>query len=153
MKDNKDAQMVEIDVIGKEYKKLRLKGEVVTLEEGKGNYLNPFNNIETLGCETGVIKDTKVKVGRAVNVKVNINDYVKIKLNETGEEILREYGAKRREQLIKLGVEPTVQAEAVKDAEGYTLMQLWDVMHIFGDKLRTATRVPFDINIIVNVQE
>ncbi len=83
----------------------------------------------------------------------NINDYVNIKLTETGiailknrhDNILKNY-ANNPEVLKILG-----EFNAPIDDNGYTQMQLWEVMHIFGDYLYHGNpNLPFEMNITIS---
>lgn len=57
-------------------------------------------------------------------MKININESIKFKLNENGKNIYRE----TLKDIVKLGLsnEPEV------DENGYTTMQIWEFLRMFG---------------------
>ena len=67
-------------------------------------------------------------------MKININNYVKIKLTKLGETHLHSY----------YGVE-----KIDKDAEGYTRFVLWEVMQYFGDKICIGCPTYFEGDIVI----
>lgn len=73
-------------------------------------------------------------------MKFNINNYVRVRLNDKGREhYLRHWascGVKDREL-------PAV------DADGFSRFQMWDLMHIFGTLCYLGALVPFDTEIII----
>jgi hypothetical protein len=60
----------------------------------------------------------------------NMNDYVKVKLNELGFTILE-----------------TKISYHKLDNEGYLTLPLWELMQLFGEHLFLGCKVPFETNI------
>lgn len=81
--------------------------------------------------------------------KFNVNQQVKVKITEFGHSIL----AARRDDLnaglIKRGYPPYPSYEPREDADGYTSMQLHDVMNTFGPYLSNGRKVPFQMDILL----
>ena len=88
-----------------------------------------------------------------MDFKVNCNEYVKVKLTESGEQILRE-----RHNVIfgfiegKSGDEvPAFRLST--DEDGYYVTQLWILMSVFGHAMGMGHNHPFDLNIIITKGE
>ena len=79
-------------------------------------------------------------------MKININDIVKIKINEKGIDILKKEHEELKKYFPKLG---DFNLQKV-DEYGYTEMQLHDVMRIFGEYLTLGFDLPIETEIIVN---
>ena len=84
----------------------------------------------------------------------NINDYVNIKLTEAGiailkrrhDNILKAY-AGNPEVLKTLGEFKTPEV----DENGYTQMQMWEVMQAFGNYMYNGDpNIPFEMNIAIS---
>lgn len=82
----------------------------------------------------------------AASVKLeefNINDYVSVKLNDAGREILRQdHEAFRR-------MVPNTRAfvPPEEDEDGFSRFQLWDLMHKFGPHISLGRIPPFETTI------
>ena len=75
-------------------------------------------------------------------IKVNTNEVVRVRLTDLGKRILQ-----HRAEIFKL-VNPKFEPEEFpEDSDGYTEIQLWTLMNIFGQYLNIATNPPFDTNI------
>ena len=72
----------------------------------------------------------------------NINESVKVKLNDFGKALLKNERAALRERFPKLDPDPLVNMRT--DAEGYTSFQLWDLMKRFGSHIGLGLPLPFD---------
>ena len=81
---------------------------------------------------------------------LNINSYVKIKLTPFGIEKLKEEHENLRNKCASIGnitIAETLEIPEV-DEEGYSKMQLWKVMNIFGKYLYNGSiNLPFETNI------
>lgn len=77
-------------------------------------------------------------------MKLNINDSIKVKLNDHGMEILREEHEYYRERMPKLG-----DFVDRRDEDGYMKFQLWDFMARFGKHITLGSIPPFDTEIIL----
>lgn len=78
-------------------------------------------------------------------MKFNINEYVKIKLNDNGIDILRKRHNELRLRVPSIGdfVEP------VKDDDGYSSFPLWALFDTFGEYVHLGCIPPFDTTIII----
>jgi len=78
-------------------------------------------------------------------MKININQFVKVKLNEYGLFILEEQHKQLREIVPSLGdfKKPEV------DENGFTEFQLWYLMRTFGPYINLGSTPPFEITIII----
>ena len=75
---------------------------------------------------------------------LNLSDPVWIKVNPKGEWIWNEYHASMKASYEAAGVPPP---KLEKDEQGWTRLQLHEVMKIFGQHLSTAEETPFETNI------
>lgn len=78
-------------------------------------------------------------------VKFNINDHVKVKLTEKGRDIYYHryddwFGQFPNSDYVPIASYPEV------DEDGYTEIQLWHLMEIFGPYLYNGCNVPFEDN-------
>lgn len=80
-------------------------------------------------------------------MEININDSVKVKLNETGMYILRENHLKLKESFPNLG-----EFNDARDEDGYMKFQLWDLMQTFGPHIDLCHAPPFDTTIILETR-
>jgi hypothetical protein len=74
----------------------------------------------------------------------NINDKVRIKLNDTGREILK---AHHQELYGSIGRPNQPYHPVHEDAEGWSDWQLWYVMATFGPYIHLAGTPPFETTI------
>jgi hypothetical protein len=84
-----------------------------------------------------------------MDVKVNINDIVKVKLTEFGISILKQNHDEVNEILINRGVKPMGPFELKLDDNGYMAFQLWQLMSIYGEHLSVTGENPFETQIII----
>jgi hypothetical protein len=73
----------------------------------------------------------------------NINDYVYVRLNDTGRKIYGDYWAKYSCEPIPL----------IEEDNGYSKWQLWDLMNVFGEHIFNGCRMPFDCNILIQEKD
>lgn len=78
-------------------------------------------------------------------MKINMNHYVKIKLNQRGLEIHREKFDELKKFFPKLGDYRPPKV----DSEGWHREQLWSVMLTYGPHIRMGAEPPFQTEIIV----
>ena len=76
-------------------------------------------------------------------IKINLNDYVYVKLNEIGLAILKEYYDKLYKDALN---KPEYKPPAI-DKEGYSKMQLHTFMMYFGHTMYLSSALPCDIDI------
>lgn len=76
-------------------------------------------------------------------MEFNINEYVSVKLNDIGRQILRNRHAELKARFPKLPdyTEPEV------DADGYTKFRLWHLMDVFGSQTKLGMELPFETTI------
>lgn len=84
-------------------------------------------------------------------MKININDYVKVKLNQQGKEIyFHLYDEQRKDMVARKGYYPQYlqpQYPSV-DSEGYSSFQLWQFMQIYGSYLHIGNDLPFETDLL-----
>ena len=69
-------------------------------------------------------------------ITFNVNNWVKVKLNDYGRLILRE--------------DHCFQTVDIKtDSEGYSKFQLWELFNLFGRYINLGQNLPFDSEIIL----
>lgn len=86
-----------------------------------------------------------VEAEREGPLPFNINDYVRVKLTEQGRKIL----AGRQAEYAKRFPGAGALTFPADDADGWSLWQLWDLMHEFGASMYNGCRVPFETSIII----
>ena len=83
----------------------------------------------------------------------NVNHYVRVKLNDLGREALKrdhaEFWASVRGR--SSGVPEYTPPD--EDADGWSKWQLWSLMDSFGSHMSLGARVPFDTEILFEVEE
>ena len=85
-------------------------------------------------------------------IRYNLNDYVKFKLTDHGKEIFYHQFDKWNEESLKehgtLFIKPRFPEE---DENGYTKMQLWQFMHLYGPHLWNGCEPPiFPMDIVLD---
>jgi hypothetical protein len=81
----------------------------------------------------------------------NINDIIKVKLNDEGFRILYSYYHKNDEKFpaLKSLMPSMVQLQKNVDKNGYISFQLHKFLDVFGGKLDYGTIAPFDTDILI----
>jgi len=79
-------------------------------------------------------------------IHFNLNNEVKVKLNEKGKEIYLSH-------LKKVSSEPECAFVRETNSDGYTTFQLWDLMKLFGDYMRLGEEPVFENNEIIFKEE
>lgn len=80
-------------------------------------------------------------------MKINVNNYVKIKLTEVGKKHAKEKYFK------SFNYNPPYEySDPKEDIDGYSEWQLWELMATFGDILYNGCQIPFE-NIIEIIDE
>ena len=88
-----------------------------------------------------------------MNVVVNLNDTVRFKLTEHGKEVYRAQFDELNEFLKSKRAPLCPRPEPDIDAEGYTKMQLWNFMEVFGPHTGMGLKPCIEpINIVVDVE-
>jgi hypothetical protein len=77
----------------------------------------------------------------------NLNDFVHVKLNEKGREIVQKdyerYG-------FSINLEERFKSDKV---EGYHMFQFWDFMQIFGEHINIGNYPPIDLDVIMSDED
>lgn len=81
-------------------------------------------------------------------MKFNINDSVKVKLNDRGREIL-----KQQHELLFKDIPRYKFTPPREDAEGWSKWQMWDLMQTFGPHISLGSKVPFETEIEIVTME
>jgi len=77
--------------------------------------------------------------------RIDMNGYVKVKLNKEGDRILKE-----SHDRLYYGISIKREYKAIsKDKDGYSKFQLWELMSQFGEHISMGCIPPFDTEIIV----
>lgn len=84
-----------------------------------------------------------------MNIKVNANQFVKVKLNELGISILKEQHDDLNRRIHERGGKGLGEFELRLDSDGYYRTQLWILMWKFGDSMKAGIQQPFDMDIII----
>ena len=79
----------------------------------------------------------------------NINEYVFVKLNETGLAELKRQHDELKSDMPRL----PEYTPPITDSEGYSKFQAWSLMNTFGHMMRPPLAPPFDTNIKFEVKE
>lgn len=80
-------------------------------------------------------------------LKLNVNSFIKIKLTQTGINILRQQHERRRIVCKELDIGAF---NLHLDAHGYYIIQLWEFAQMFGEHLKNGLNSPFETEIIIN---
>jgi hypothetical protein len=88
-----------------------------------------------------------------MDFKLNVNEYVKVKLNDLGISILKERHDELNKRIHANGGKGFGEFELKVDEEGYTKFPLWDLMNTFGHAMVIGFDVPFETDIIVTKGE
>lgn len=81
--------------------------------------------------------------------KLNINQYVKVKLNDSGIAILKARRDEVNKKIHANGGKGLGEFELKVDEEGYTKFPLWELMNIFGHVMVMGLETPFETDIII----
>lgn len=82
-------------------------------------------------------------------MQLNMNDFVKVKLNNRGK-IIFYHQFDNLNLFVKVhGGKPIEPPTLEVDTDGYTSIQLWELMKIFGPHIGMGMPVPFENNAIV----
>lgn len=79
-----------------------------------------------------------------MDVIINFNDEVKVKLTEVGIEIMQEQRRELNSHIQGNGGIGLGELELKTDDDGYTRFQLWDLMNRFGQHMRIGHPEPFE---------
>ena len=77
------------------------------------------------------------------HVTFNMNDYVRVQLNESGKKIIRDKFASLKTRFPKFPGDGLPN----EDADGWSRWQLWDLMRTFGPYISLGAENPFAIEI------
>lgn len=91
----------------------------------------------------------QVILSKLVNnyTEFNINQNVCVKLTDFGKEILQRRREVFNDFLISRGEKPLYTDVIETDKDGYTKLQLWEVMNIFGSYINIDEQMPFETTI------
>lgn len=87
--------------------------------------------------------------GEGMEFKFNINDYVKVKLNDSGVAILKKRHDELNKRIQARGGKGLDEFELKVDADGYTKFPFWELMNLFGHLMIMGMDTPFETDIIV----
>lgn len=74
-------------------------------------------------------------------VRISLNDRIKVKLTKRGLDIFRERNRELSERLMSAGVLLSGIGDPVTDEDGYSYMQLWQFIQIYGSHI-SSTEAP-----------
>lgn len=86
-------------------------------------------------------------------ITINLNDIVMVKLTDVGKDIYYHQNDDINEAIRQRGGRPVEARMPKVDDEGYTAFQLHDLMTVYGPHIAMWKKLPFDINILYDVQE
>ena len=73
-----------------------------------------------------------------MNIKINLNDVVRFKLTDHGKDIYFHQYDELNEFLKEKGAEPIGSRYPKEDEEGYSKMQLWQFIELYGNHMGMA---------------
>lgn len=82
-------------------------------------------------------------------IKFNINHQVKVKVTDYGYDVWLEYSNQFAKYSPTYPIITIEELKANQDEDGYTEFQMWDMMSIFGPKMKMGLKNPIDTNIIL----
>lgn len=65
--------------------------------------------------------------------KVNLNEYIMVKLNDKGKDIYYHQYDEVNENIKRHGGKPIIPKMPKVDEEGYTRFQMWQFMNLYGE--------------------
>ena len=71
-------------------------------------------------------------------IHINLNECVKFKLTDHGKDIFYHRFDGLNESIIRRGLKPIAPKMPKTDADGYTRMQLWEFMELYGPHIGMA---------------
>ena len=77
-------------------------------------------------------------------IPFNINEYVRVKLNDAGRKIYIDHYA-------KVGI--ATKIPKTDHPDGWSQFQMWSFMEIFGEHIHLCSEPPFDTNIEIGVRQ
>lgn len=84
-----------------------------------------------------------------MDFKLNINEYVKVKINDLGISILKARHDELNKMIHANGGKGLGEFELKVDEDGYAKFPLWDLMNTFGHVMGMGFEVPFETDIII----
>lgn len=75
-----------------------------------------------------------------MDIKINLNEFVKVKLTDFAKDIYYHQYDDLNEIIIKKGGNPIDPKMPEIDHDGYTKMQLWELMRIYGKYMNNGSR-------------
>lgn len=85
-------------------------------------------------------------------ITINLNDIVKVKLTDVGKDIYYHRNDELNEEIRRCGGRPVEARMPKVDEDGYTSFQLHDLMTLYGPHIAIWKKLPFEINILYEVQ-
>jgi len=86
------------------------------------------------------------------NIDFNMNNYIKIRLNDTGDNILE--GRYKSIGINDNQIREWINDLYKKDDEGYIKIQMWEFINIFGKEFHMGNNnIPCDMNIKICMEE
>lgn len=86
-------------------------------------------------------------------ITINLNDIVKVKLTDVGKDIYYHQNDDLNEEIRQRGGKPVEARMPKVDEDGYTSLQLWTLMNLYGPHIAAWKKLPFETNILYDVQE
>ena len=81
-------------------------------------------------------------------LKINLNETVKVKLNEIGLAIYADRAKETNKKFEENNIKHRCPIYPKRDDEGYVEFQLWDLMNLYGKYLELTLIPPFEDNVI-----
>lgn len=86
-------------------------------------------------------------------ITINLNDIVKVKLTDAGKNIYYHQNDELNEAIRQRGGRPVEAHMPTVDDDGYTSFQLHTLMEIYGPHIAMWKALPFETNMLYEVQE
>lgn len=81
--------------------------------------------------------------------KFNMNETVKVRLKQSGHDILRQQHDEIDRQIRSRGGRGLGPLRINIDDDGYTAFQMWDLMQRFGEHMTIGFEPPFHLDVIL----
>jgi hypothetical protein len=88
------------------------------------------------------------------DMQFNLNEIVKVKLTDVGKKIFYELDKNFNWKISEI-VDTSIYSNRI-DNDGYVDMQMWEVMHLFGNHMKLGMDLPIEMNVILkshNIKE
>jgi hypothetical protein len=82
-----------------------------------------------------------------------MNEYILVKLTDRGKEIVRQDCKEFQELINTNGGKLTIPEPPCLSSKDFSRWQAWDLMETFGHHMAIGTEPPFELNVLIELQD